>query len=175
MQTVDLRLDSLREAPWNPNSMDLAMVDRLRESLSRYGLVENLVVRPMDDGAYEVLSGNHRFQVLKELGFETVPCAVVDLDDAHAQLLAQALNHLHGNDDLGLRAELIRGFAGGTGRGHSAGRPTRVGGLPPLTGIPWARRPWPVTSRHGKRPSRQAQAPPVPDHPSPAWGHRGGP
>ena len=32
----------------------------------------------------------------------------MDLDDAHARLLAQVLNHTHGSDDLGLRAELLR-------------------------------------------------------------------
>ena len=30
------------------------------------------------------------------------------MDDAQARLLAQALNHVHGDYDLGLRAELIR-------------------------------------------------------------------
>ena len=37
-----------------------------------------------------------------------MPCVIVDLDDAHARLLAQVLNHTHGSDDLGLRAELLR-------------------------------------------------------------------
>ena len=33
---------------------------------------------------------------------------IVDVDDAHARLLAQALNNVHGEDDLGLRAEAVR-------------------------------------------------------------------
>ena len=33
---------------------------------------------------------------------------MVDLDDAHARLLAQAMNHIHGEDNAGLRAELLR-------------------------------------------------------------------
>ena len=37
-----------------------------------------------------------------------MPCIVVDLDDADARLLAQTLNRLQGEDDLGLRAELMR-------------------------------------------------------------------
>jgi ParB family chromosome partitioning protein len=69
--------------------------------------VQNLVVRQVA-GGYEVLSGNHRLKLLKELYITMVPCVVVDIDDAHARLLAQALNHIHGDDDLGLRAELIR-------------------------------------------------------------------
>ena len=33
---------------------------------------------------------------------------VVELDDAPARLLTQALNRVHGEDDLGLRAEVVR-------------------------------------------------------------------
>ena len=108
MNVVELPLDRLREALWNPNQMDGAMLGRLKESISRYGIVENLVVRPLEGGAYEVLCGNQRLNVLKNLGLSAAPCVVVDLDDPHARLLAQALNVVHGEDDLGLRAELVR-------------------------------------------------------------------
>ncbi len=108
MDLINLHLEQLQEAPWNPNRIDDAMVERLRESLTRYGMVQNLVVRPLSDGRYEVLSGNQRLQVLRELCYAEASCVVVDLDDAHARLLAQALNRIQGEDDLGLRAELIR-------------------------------------------------------------------
>ena len=108
MQVTDLPLGQLKEAPWNPNRMDEVMRHRLRESIRRFGLVENLVVRPDGAGAYEVLGGNQRLQVLRELGFSLVPCVVVDLNDGQARLLSQALNRIEGEDDLGLRAELLR-------------------------------------------------------------------
>ena len=108
MKVAELPLHQLREAPWNSNQMDEDMMARLGRSIGRYGLVENLVVRPVDTDTYEVLSGNQRLKLLKELTFSEVPCVVVDLDDANARLLAQALNHIQGEDDLGLRAELVR-------------------------------------------------------------------
>ena len=108
MQMTELRLDLLNEAPWNPNRQDSAMLAKLRESITRYGLVQNLVVRTVGNGTYEVLSGNQRLQVLREEGILDVPCVVVEVDDARARLLAQALNRVHGEDDLGLRAELVR-------------------------------------------------------------------
>ena len=108
MKVIDLPLVQLQEASWNPNSMKPAVQDRLRKSLSKFGLVVNLVVRPLDDDSYEVLSGNQRLHLLQELDYANVPCVVVDLDDAHARLLAQALNRIHGEDDLGLRAEVMR-------------------------------------------------------------------
>lgn len=108
MNTVDLPLGQLRGALWNPNEMDVTTLGRLRESIKRYGLVENLVVRPLAGGTFEVLSGNHRLQILREMYFTHAPCVVMELDDGRARLLAQALNHIRGEDNLGLRAELVR-------------------------------------------------------------------
>jgi ParB family chromosome partitioning protein len=107
MEVSELPIEVLKEAAWNANQTDAKMLERLRSSISKYGLVQNLVVRPLGD-RYEVLSGNQRLKLLREFNISKVPCVVVDLDDAHARLLAQALNHIHGDDDLGLRAELIR-------------------------------------------------------------------
>ena len=108
MDVRNLPLERLQDAPWNPNRMDDIALNRLRESLSRYGLVQNLVVRPISEDSHEVLSGNQRLQVLRELCYVEAPCVVVEVDNAHARLLTQALNRLQGEDDLGLKAELVR-------------------------------------------------------------------
>ena len=57
---------------------------------------------------FETLSGNQRMRVLRELGVSTVHCVVVDLDDANAKLLAQALNRIQGIDDLGVKAKVVK-------------------------------------------------------------------
>ena len=108
MEIAELPLDRLKQAAWNPNAMDAQGLARLQESIRRYGWVVPLVVRPLENGNYEVMSGNQRLTIAEQLGLESASCVVADLDDAHARLLAQALNHLHGEDDLGLRAELLR-------------------------------------------------------------------
>ena len=107
MEIIELSIELLREASWNVNQDDEATLQRLRSSIRQFGFVQNLVVRRIDD-SYEVLSGNQRLKLLCEFNVSMVPCVIVNLDNAHAQLFAQALNHIHGDDDLGLRAELIR-------------------------------------------------------------------
>ena len=108
MEVANLSVEALVEAPWNPNQMDEGMMDRLKESLGRFGMLGVMVVRPLEAGRWEVLSGNQRLRVLKDIGAKVAPCIVVELDDAHACLLAQALNRIQGEDDLGLKAELVR-------------------------------------------------------------------
>ena len=108
MDLVDIPISQLVEAWWNPNQMDPAMLARLKESITRFDLVDNLAVRRLEEGAYEILSGNQRLQVLKKLDYSHVPCVVVDLDNADARLLAQGLNRIEGEDDLGLKAELLK-------------------------------------------------------------------
>ena len=108
MQITNIRVDQLRHAEWNPNYMDDRAISRLARSIDRFGLVQNLVVRPVGREEYEVLAGNQRLQVLRQTGALEVPCVVTELGAAEARLLCQALNHIHGADDLGLRAELVR-------------------------------------------------------------------
>jgi len=108
MKAVDISTTKLRPALWSPNQMDKRMMERLRESISRYGLVEPLVVRPFEDSLYEVLSGNQRLRVLQGMDLKSVPCVVVELNDTKAMLLAQALNGIRGEDDQALKGTLLK-------------------------------------------------------------------
>lgn len=107
MEIIEVPLELLRAAPWNANEADEATLRRLATSIGRFGTVLPLVVRPLDD-AYEVLGGNQRLKVYRERGIATVPCVEVQVDDAQARLLAQALNAVHGQDDMNKKAALLR-------------------------------------------------------------------
>src|SRR5918996_252232 len=108
MRIVDLYLESIQAADWNPNQLDGADLDRLRQSIQRFGLVAPLVVRSIGEDVYETIGGAQRLSVLRELGIEAVPCVIVEADDVEARLLSQCLNRIAGEDDLGLKAELLR-------------------------------------------------------------------
>jgi DNA modification methylase len=105
----ELPLELLDEAPWNANRVSDRVLERIRRSLSEFGVVENLVARPhpVEPKRFEVVSGNHRLRLLRELGYATAPVVLVKLDDAEARLLAQTLNRTRGTDDPRAYARLL--------------------------------------------------------------------
>ena len=105
----EIPLGRLHDAPWNANRVSDQTLGKIRRSIRQFGVVENLVVRPLERrGHYEVISGNHRLRLYEEEGLDTAPCHVAELDDAQARLLAQTLNRTRGKDDPEAYAELLR-------------------------------------------------------------------
>ena len=108
MNIREIPLDKLTPASWVPNHMDGSMPAKLWESIDRFDLVQPLVVRPIKRDFFEVFAGCQRLLVLQERREPTAACVVVDLNDVDARLLGQALDAIHGEDDLGKKAELFR-------------------------------------------------------------------
>ena len=107
-KAIDLPLAQIEAPAWNPNEMGEGLRSHLRRSIERFGNLVPLVVRLISESRYETVGGAHRLEVLKESGCGAAPCVVVDVDDVEARLLSQALNHIAGSDNLGLRAKVLR-------------------------------------------------------------------
>lgn len=58
--------------------------EALRQDIARNGLISPLIVRPMQDGSYQILDGRSRYKAAAQLGIETLPCKVRHLDDKSA-------------------------------------------------------------------------------------------
>jgi ParB family chromosome partitioning protein len=63
---------------------DAAMAE-LKESVALNGVLEPVLLRPKGDG-FEMISGHRRMAVAKELGLETIPSIVREMDDDQATL-----------------------------------------------------------------------------------------
>ena len=69
-------------------------MDQLVESIQTQGVLTPLVVRPLNNGEYEVISGHRRLHACKKTGIETVPALVMDMDrDAAAIALVDSNLH----------------------------------------------------------------------------------
>lgn len=100
-------LRDLHNAPWNANRVTDDVLEKVRRSVADFGIVENLVARPRPEGGFEVISGNHRLGIYRELGMAKAPVHVVEVDDARARILAQTLNRTRGADDPEAYARLL--------------------------------------------------------------------
>ena len=106
LTVVEIGVEELTPNPWNPNRMSEAMRGKLKAYLQREGFVEPLVVRPIG-GGFQILGGFHRWEIAKELGYRTVPCVLVDVDDQRAKVLTINLNEMKGQSLPSLLASLI--------------------------------------------------------------------
>lgn len=81
----------------NPQFLSIATMDSLRDSIRRDGFVVPILVRPIGDGRYEILSGNHRWMAARELNLTEIPVVIAELSREQAARLAVNLNTVHGD------------------------------------------------------------------------------
>lgn len=95
LRTEHLQIDKLYPFKGHPfKVLDNEEMDQLVESILTQGVLTPLVVRPLDSGEYEVISGHRRLHACKKAGLETVPALVMDMDrDAAAIALVDSNLH----------------------------------------------------------------------------------
>jgi ParB family chromosome partitioning protein len=71
---------------------DPQKLEQLKKSIKEHGILEPLLVRPVDSGGYELVAGERRYRAAKEAGFEEVPVVIRELDDKKAYQLALVEN-----------------------------------------------------------------------------------
>ncbi|MCD8337515.1 MAG: ParB/RepB/Spo0J family partition protein [Lachnospiraceae bacterium] len=54
------------------------------ESISQFGVISPLLARPDPDGGYEIISGHRRCHAAEQVGLETLPVIVREMDDDEA-------------------------------------------------------------------------------------------
>ena len=72
-----------------------AKLRELAESIEKVGLLEPVIVRPMESGKYEILSGKNRTNAVKKNGERTIRAIVKDVDDFKAVMIITDANLKH--------------------------------------------------------------------------------
>ena len=85
IETIDISLiDDFKEHPFKVIEND--ELKSLEESIQTSGVLSPVIVRPKDDGRYEMISGHRRKFACNKLGIETIPCLVKKLTDDEATI-----------------------------------------------------------------------------------------
>ncbi len=95
VQAMHLPVDKLRPFQGHPFQVkDDAEMEQLIFSIATQGLLTPLVVRPIENNEYEVISGHRRLHACKKAGIETVPALIYTLDRDTATI-AMVDSNLH--------------------------------------------------------------------------------
>ncbi|MCD7891590.1 MAG: ParB N-terminal domain-containing protein [Ruminococcus sp.] len=106
----EINVKDLNEAPYNPRielQPGMPEYEKLKHSIETFGNVEPIV---WNKRTGNVVGGHQRLRVLKDMGNETVPCSVVDLDENEEKLLNVALNKIKGQWDYDKLEDILREF-----------------------------------------------------------------
>lgn len=85
---------------YNPNHLGASSFKRLKSSLKGWGINENpIVVRPREEGGFEIVDGEHTWRAAMELNLPEVLCEIRNYDDFEARTQT-ILRNVHGNPDI---------------------------------------------------------------------------
>lgn len=101
-------ITSLVKADWNYKTNNEALSEKLANNIKRNGQIENIIIRELDTGFFEVVNGNHRLDVLKSIGYLDVHCFNLgSISESQAKRIAVETNETRFESDIKLLSETI--------------------------------------------------------------------
>ncbi len=96
----NIAIDRLRPGRYQPRTrMDAASLAELADSIRAQGVMQPILVRPVEGGRYEIVAGERRWRAAQQAGLREVPALVKEIPDQAA--LALALIENIQREDLG--------------------------------------------------------------------------
>ena len=104
----DIPISELKQSKYNPRK-NLKPGDteyeKLKNSILNFGYVEPVI---WNKRSGNIVGGHQRAKVMQDLGYESITCIVVDLDDLQEKTLNIALNKITGEWDIPLLTDLLK-------------------------------------------------------------------
>lgn len=92
--TEDGAVTSLKVSEIEPNksqprtAFDEAALSELADSIRAHGIIQPLVVRPLERGGYQIVAGERRWRAARRAGLSDVPVVIRDLDEGQTLEIA---------------------------------------------------------------------------------------
>jgi len=63
-------------------------INNLADSIKEHGILQPVLVRPMDDGSYQIVAGERRWRAARRLGLDEIPVVIKELSDFESAQIA---------------------------------------------------------------------------------------
>ncbi|WP_442911420.1 ParB/RepB/Spo0J family partition protein [Lachnoclostridium sp. An169] len=84
-KVIEIEIERLRDFKEHPfHVKDDKEMSLLKESIKNYGILSPLIVRPVLDGVYEIVSGHRRKYAAQQLGYYKLPVIIRVMNDDEA-------------------------------------------------------------------------------------------
>lgn len=78
----EIELDKIQANPYQPRrEFNQEALDELAVSIKEIGIIQPITVRKMEDGSYQIISGERRFRASKLAGLESIPAYIKTAED----------------------------------------------------------------------------------------------
>lgn len=91
------------------NSISNVKFEELKTSIIDNGILVPIIIRPLSNNNFEIMSGHNRVRACKELNIDTIPAIIKDVDDDTAKLIMIDTN-VSQRDKL-LPSELMKAYS----------------------------------------------------------------
>ena len=116
---VQVNVSELKPADYNPRKSSEKETQDLKDSITKFGLLDPIIVNGSVERRNVVIGGHFRLRVAKDLGYLQVPVVYIDIPDVEKEKeLNLRLNKNQGSWDLLLLSKFDPGLLRGVGFAH---------------------------------------------------------
>lgn len=89
LNIVELPIDEIKPNPYQQRKyFDFYSLNRLTESIKRFGVIQPITVRIVNGKNYELVAGERRLRASRAAGLKTIPAVFVDADEEESSILS---------------------------------------------------------------------------------------
>jgi len=81
MEITNVPINELKPAEYNPRQATKEQVKQLRESITKFGLVDPVIVNKNAERFNIIIGGHFRWRVAKDMGLSEIPVFYIDLSE----------------------------------------------------------------------------------------------
>lgn len=88
-EVVKLPVEKITPNKYQPRTIfDEDKIEELARTINTHGIIQPIVLRPIDNDGYEIIAGERRFRAMKKLGWTEVPAIVREMSDKETASVA---------------------------------------------------------------------------------------